>query len=487
MATSSPKRKKTLIYILAGLFVLLVIAAAIKARQKPKGESVTVEKVQPRTIRETVSASGKIFPETEVKISSDVSGEIVELYVKEGDSVTVGQVLAKIKPDEYQSAVEQGQASLSTARAQREISESSVKTSTAQLEQAKADVSRASAQLNAARNTHKRNEQLYKDGVISTAEFETSLSNLRAAESAMVAAESALKTADNNLASARENVRVSVYGISSASARLKELSTSLQKTVITAPVSGIVSALNVEKGERVVGTLQMAGTEMMRIANLSSMEVQVDVSENDILKVSVNDDADIEVDAYLGRKFKGKVTEIANSASNLSSASLNTDQVTNFVVKIRVDPVSYSDLVKKGMEYPFRPGMSAAVDIYTHTADSTLSVPIIAVTAKEEKETNKAAAKEVSNQEKKKDEDLIKEIVFVVVGDTVAVREVKTGIQDNDHIQILKGLEAGETVVTGPYSAIARKLKSGSRISVENKDDEKGGNAKKGGISVEVD
>ncbi|MCB0575142.1 MAG: biotin/lipoyl-binding protein, partial [Saprospiraceae bacterium] len=176
MATSSPKRKKTLIYILAGLFVLLVIAAAIKARQKPKGESVTVEKVQPRTIRETVSASGKIFPETEVKISSDVSGEIVELYVKEGDSVTVGQVLAKIKPDEYQSAVEQGQASLSTARAQREISESSVKTSTAQLEQAKADVSRASAQLNAARNTHKRNEQLYKDGVISTAEFETSLS-----------------------------------------------------------------------------------------------------------------------------------------------------------------------------------------------------------------------------------------------------------------------------------------------------------------------
>lgn len=495
MAASSPKRKKTLLYVLLGLLALLLVVAAIKARQKPKGEIVTAEKVQRRTIRETVSASGKIFPETEVKISSDVSGEIVELYVKEGDSVTVGQVLAKIKPDEYQSAVEQGEAALNTARAQRQISASSAQGSTAQIDQFKADVQRAKAQLEVARNTHKRNEQLYKDGVISTSEFETSQSNLRTAESAMIGAESALKSSESSLSGAKENIRVSEFGINSASARLKELRTSLQKTVITAPVSGIVSALNVEKGERVVGTLQMAGTEMMRIANLSSMEVQVDVSENDILKVSVNDDADIEVDAYLGRKFKGKVTEIANSASNLSGSavSLNTDQVTNFVVKIRVNPASYAELVKKGAEYPFRPGMSAAVDIYTHSADSTLSVPIIAVTAKEDKnkvkqdkekqkDTKTATAKEVS----KKDYDVIKEIVFVVTGDTVAIREVKTGIQDNDNIQILSGLEEGETVVTGPYSAIARKLKSGSRITIEEKKDGDS-KSKKSGVTIEVD
>ena len=489
MATTPPKRKRTLLYVLIGLFVLLIIAAAVKARSKPKGEEVTVEQVQRRTIRETVGASGKIFPETEVKISSDVSGEITELYVKEGDSVTIGQVLAKIRPDEYQSAVEQGQASLNTARSQREISSSNVKTSTAQIDQFKADVQRAKAQLDAARSAHQRNEKLYKDGVISTSELETSLSNLKASESAMTAAEASLKSAENNLANARENVRVSEFGITSADARLKELKTSLQKTIITAPVSGIVSKLNVEKGERVVGTLQMAGTEMMRIANLSSMEVQVDVSENDILKVSLNDDTDIEVDAYLDRKFKGKVTEIANSASNVSATgvvSLNTDQVTNFVVKIRVDPASYADLVKPGQRYPFRPGMSASVDIYTNTADSTFSIPLIAVTTREEADEvkdkdKKAEAKEVS----KKDDDKIKEIVFVVTGDTVGVREVKTGIQDNDYIEIISGLQEGETVVTGPYSAVARKLKAGSRIIISDK--KKDGEKDKKGVSVEVD
>jgi len=488
MATTPPKRKRTLLYVLIGLFVLLIIAAAIKARSKPKGDEVTVEKVQRRTIRETVSASGKIFPETEVKISSDVSGEITELYVLEGDSVTAGQILAKIRPDEYQSAVEQGQASLNTARSQREISSANVKTSTAQIDQYRAEVQRAKAQLDAARNTHQRNEKLYKDGVISTAEFETSLSNLKAAESGLAAADATLKSAENNLTNARENVRVSDFGINSASARLKELKTSLQKTIITAPVSGIVSKLNVEKGERVVGTLQMAGTEMMRIANLSSMEVQVDVSENDILKVSVNDEADIEVDAYLGRKFKGKVTEIANSASNVSAAavSLNTDQVTNFVVKIRVDPTTYADLMGKGKLHPFRPGMSASVDIYTNTADSTLSIPLIAVTTREDdKGKVKDEEKTDEKESAKKADDAIKEIVFVVSGDTVGIREVKTGIQDNDYIQILTGLQEGETVVTGPYSAVARKLKGGSKIIISDK--KKGEDKDKKGVSVEVD
>lgn len=493
MASQQPKRKKrTLFYVLIGVFALLLFAAVMKARQKPKGEEVTVEKAEKRTIRETVSASGKIFPETEVKISSDVSGEIIDLYVKEGDSVTAGQVLAKIKPDEYQSLVEQGEASVNTARSQRDISSSNVQSSSAQIEQLKADKQRLSAQLEVARNTHRRNEKLYKDGIISTAEFETSQSNLKSAESAVTAAEASLKAAESSLSSAKAGVKVSDYGINSASARLKELRTSLQKTIITAPVSGIISKLNVEKGERVVGTLQMAGTEMMRVANLRTMEVQVDVSENDILKVSLNDEADIEVDAYLGRKFKGKVTEIANSASNVGSiggVSLNTDQVTNFVVKIRIDAASYADLLKDGRRYPFRPGMSASVDVFTHTSEGTLSVPIIAVTARDEdkdKDTDEEEDGPANKEETKKDNDLIKEIVFVVSGDTVGVREVKTGIQDNDYIEIVSGLQEGETVVTGPYSAIARKLEGGSRITIADKKKD-GAKEKKSGIKVKVD
>lgn len=485
-ATPPPKRKKTLLYVLAGVLILLIAAAIIKARQKPKGEEVTVEKVQRRTIRETVSASGKIFPETEVKISSDVSGEVVDLYVREGDSVTAGQVLAKIRPDEYQSAVERGQAAVNSAQAQREISSANVKGSGAQIEQLKADKNRIAAQLEAARNTHRRNDQLFKEGVIAESDFETSLSNLRALESSYAAAEAALKAAENNLSGARENVRVAEFGITSAQATLKELRTSLQKTVITAPVSGIVSKLNIEKGERVVGTLQMAGTEMMRIANLQSMEVQVEVSETDILKVSVNDEADIEVDAYLGKKFKGKVTEIASSASNVSNVvtggALNTDQVTNFVVKIRVDPASYADMMGNGKQYPFRPGMSASVEIYTNDSENALSVPLIAVTAREDadEEENKKSKKDDEEEEKgpaakevSKKNEVIKEIVFVVSNDTVATREVKTGIQDNDYIEILSGLSEGETVVTGPFSAVARKLKGGSQIVIADPEKKK--------------
>lgn len=480
MATTSPKKNRKLLYILIGTVAVLVAAGIYKARQKPKGEEVTVEQVTRRSINETVSASGKIFPETEVKISSDVSGEIIDLYVKEGDSVVAGQILAKIKPDEYQSLVEQGEASLSTARSQRQITSSNVQGSSAQIEQLKADRRRLDSQLEVARNAHKRNETLYKDGIISTAEFETSKNTLAAAESALAAAEATLKSAESSLSSAKENVRVAEFGINSATARLKELKTSLQKTIITAPVSGIISKLSVEKGERVVGTLQMAGTEMMRIANLHSMEVQVEVSESDILKVSLNDRVDIEVDAYLGQKMLGKVTEIASSASNVGTVAglnLNSDQVTNFVVKIRIDPESYKDLVSDGRRYPFRPGMSASVDIYTHLAENALSVPIVSVTAQEDENQKKMKKQEEEEEGPQKEEkketvgaDAVKEIVFVVVGDTVAVREVKTGIQDNNHIEILSGLNEGETVVTGPYSAIARKLKGGTAIVVTDKE-----------------
>ncbi len=486
MINAAPKRRKTLLYVLIGVLGLLIVAAVWKARQKPKGEEVNVEKVQKRTIRETVSASGKVFPETEVKISSDVSGEIVELYVEEGDSVVAGQVMAKIRPDEYQSAVERGQAAVNSARSQRDISKSNVTVSQAQIEQLKADVARFNATLDQARKAHQRNDKLFKEGVISEAEFETSLSSLRSQESSLIAAQAALRSSESSLSNARENVNVSGYGITSAQASLNELRTSLQKTVVTAPVSGIISKLNIEKGERVVGTLQMTGTEMMRIANLQSMEVQVEVSENDILKVSLGDEADVEVDAYLGRKFKGKVSEIANSASNITTATgaLNTDQVTNFVVKIRIDPTSYADLVTKQRLYPFRPGMSAAVDIYTNSAEGTLSIPLIAVTVREEEE--KTVAKDdkqapQAQEASQKTTDEIKEIVFVFSADTVGIREVKTGIQDNDYIQILSGLEEGETVVSGPYSAISRKLKAGSQVTIadENAKNEKKGFGKK--------
>lgn len=471
---TTKKKRNWLPIALVGGIIALVGIAVYRAQSKPKGIEVYVENVQKRTISETVSASGKIFPETEVKISSDVSGEVIDLYVKEGDSVTIGQVLAKIRPDEYQSAMEQGQASVGTARAQRDISSSNINSAAAQIEQLKADRNRALSQLEVAKKAFQRSEKLYKEGVISASEFESIENNIKAAEAGVAVADAALKTGETGLVNAKENVRVADFGINSANARMKELKTSLQKTIITAPVSGIISKLNIEKGERVVGTLQMTGTEMMRIANFESMEVQVDVSENDINKVAVGNLTDIEVDAYLGRKFKGKVTEIANSASNVSSGgmSLNTDQVTNFVVKIRVNPDSYSDLIKPNKAYPFRPGMSASVDIYTNTVTDVLSVPLIAVTTREKKEVADKDEKDAAPEAKKvalTNMD-IKEIVFVLSGDTVGIKEVKTGIQDNDYIQV-SGLNEGDKVVTGPYSAVSRKLEGGKKVNIVDKDD----------------
>ena len=247
------------------------------------------------------------------------------------------------------------------------------------------------------------------------------------------------------------------------------MKTNLRRTSIFAPMGGIVSKLNVELGEQVVGSVQMTGTEIMRIANLNSMEVQVDVSENDVLRVNLGDDVEIEVDAYLDRKFKGKVTEIANSASNTgTSISLNTDQVTNFIVKIRIDPDSYKDLIMKGKKFPFRPGMSASVDINTDTQVDVLSVPIQSVTTREDEEKD-----DDEEEKKKKDEEEIREVVFVMQADTVLMLDVKTGIQDDEYIQIISGLEEGAEVVEGPYSAISRKLKSGMEVVKEDKEKKK--------------
>lgn len=450
------KRTNTFIYVLVVVILALVAVVVIKNRQKPKGEAVTAEKVERRQIRETVAASGKVFPETEVKISSDVSGEVVELFVHEGDSVKVGQILAKIDPDAYQSQVERGVASVNSSKAQ-------LANSRAQIENLRAQREQITAQLENTREIHKRNEKLYKDGVISIADYQASLSSLKALEAN-------LRSSDASIKSAQESARGAQFSVQSTEAALKELRTSLRRTTIYAPTSGIISKLNIEQGERVVGTIQMTGTEMMRLANLNNMEVRVDVSENDIPRVSLGDEVDVEVDAYIGRKFKGHVTQIANSSSNSAAATLTSDQITNFEVRVSIDPESYQDLIQNGKRYPFRPGMSASVEIYTESKDNILSVPIQAVTTREKEGKQASKMIEGKNGEEATEEKIVenlREVVFVVMkGDTVRMAEVKTGIQDNNYIEILSGLKEGEQVISGPYTAVSRKLKSGEKIRV---------------------
>lgn len=450
------KNKNTLIYILVTVIVGLVVVAVIKNKNKPKGEAVTAEKIAKRDIRETVSASGKVFPETEVKISSDVSGEVVELFVQEGDSVKAGQILAKIDPDAYQSQVERGVASVNSSKAQ-------VANSRAQIENLRAQREQIVAQLENTRETHKRNEKLYKDGVISVADFQSSQASLKALEAN-------LRSSDASIKSAQESARAAQFSVQSTEAALKELRTSLKRTTIYAPTNGIISKLNIEQGERVVGTIQMAGTEMMRLANLNNMEVRVDVSENDIPRVSLGDEVDVEVDAYIGRKFKGRVTQIANSSSNSAVAALTSDQITNFEVRVSIDPSSYTDLVNTGKRYPFRPGMSASVEIYTENKENVLAVPIQAVTTREKegmKGTKMVESKDGEEAQEEKILDNLREVVFVVMkGDTVRMADVKTGIQDNNYIEIVSGLKEGEQIVSGPYTAVSRKLKSGEKIRV---------------------
>lgn len=454
MAKSS--KRKWWIIGLSILVVIMIIGAAINGKNKPKGQAVTIEKVAKRTIKEIVSASGKIFPENEVKISSDVSGEIIALYVREGDTVKAGQLLAKINPDSYLPSVQRGQASVKSSSTQESVSQSQINSARAQIEE-------VNARLVNARQTHERNKQLFNEGVISKADLETS-------QSALDGLLATAKSADAGLKQAQENAVVSKYGTQSAKASLDELKTSLNKTFIYAPVDGVISSLNVEKGERVVGTIQMSGTEMMTIANLNIIEVQVEVSENDIVRVTKGDLAEIDVDAYYGKKFTGVVTEIANSSSAANSAaaaSLNSDQVTNFIVKIRMDTDSYKDMIKKGEPFPFRPGMSASVEINTNTESDIIAVPIQSVTTREDPKIKKSV-----NSEKKA--DLI-EVVFIQQGDSTVMIPVKTGIQDDEYIQILEGLKGSESIVTGPYSTVSRTLKQGEKIheEKEKKQDDK--------------
>jgi len=450
-------KKNRWILAAVGVALVLLIAVIIKNKKRPQGEKVAVEEVMLRTIEERVSASGRVFPIVEVKISSDVSGEVVELYVQEGDSVVRGQVLARINPDAYISQVERGVALVNNAKAQASNSRSQVENIRAQREQ-------VLAQLENAREVHSRNEKLFKDGVISNADFQASLSNQKALEAN-------LRSSDAGIRAAQEAARGAEYSVASSQASLKELRTSLSRTTLFAPESGVISLLNIEKGERVVGTIQMTGTEMMRIANLNAMEVRVDVSENDIPRVKMHDEVAIEVHAYLGRTLRGRVSQIANSSKNSAAqgaAALATDQVTNFEVRIAIDAQSYADLITPQRKYPFRPGMSAAVEIKTIVKNNVLAVPIQSVTTREKEGLVRNRSKEGGEDPSaSKNIDDFREVVFVVgKGDSLQMTEVKSGVQDDSFIEIVSGLKKGTRIVSAPYSLIFRKLKQGDKVIV---------------------
>jgi len=456
------KRKSNRIWWVLGGVVVVLIVGLVAAKQagiigKPKSTEVDFAVAKLTNITERVSASGRVQPEVEVKISPDVSGEIIGLYVNEGDPVKAGQLLCRIRPDNYESLMSRARATVNQSRAQFEQSKASVAQSEARLIRAKAD--------------YERNRKLFADKVISSADFETAEANYNVAKQEVEAA--------------RANVRAAQFNIQSAEAGLRDASENLRKTTIYAPVGGTISKLNIELGERVVGTSQMAGTELMRIANLQNMEVRVNVNENDIVRVNLGDTADIEVDSYTtaGRKFKGVVTEIANTANGLASssgtaaASLSTDAVTEFEVKVKILNNSYSDLLaekdKKG--YPFKPGMTASVEIITDRKNGVLAVPIAAVTTRgasgadaatqagsdEDDEEVKPANQTPASAEKKQQ---ITEIVFVNQGGKAVQRVVKTGISDFDNIEIKSGLKAGEQVIAGPFLVVSKRLKDGDLV-----------------------
>jgi len=428
------KQKKILPYAI-GLLVVAIIVLVVGKKAGWFGQefsiSVATQKVESKTITELITANGKIQPETEVKISPDVAGEIVELYVEEGDEVKAGDPLCVIKPDMYISALNRAEATLNSSKAR---------------------LAQAEAQQIERELAYKRSKQLYNGGAIPVSEFET--------------ADAAYKVAQSE-------VRAAQFSVKSAEASVSEAKEQLTKTRIYAPISGTISALNVEKGERVVGTNMYAGTEMMVVADLDRMEVEVEVNENDIVKVSKYDTALVEVDAYLQRKFKGIVTEIANSASTTGAA---TDQVTNFDVKVFLLSNSYADLIDSasGNIYPFRPGMSATVDIQTETRNNVISVPISAVTTRVKKEGGgteevKAETEENTNSEEGTEENTVQreekqEVVFVYKDGLVRKVEVKTGIQDNNSIEILEGISVGDEVVTAPYNAINKTLKDSMQV-----------------------
>ena len=452
---------KKLYWIIGILLLLIVIMVVLKKKGvigKEEGLKVTAEKVVKRTIIETVNASGKIYPEIEVKVSPDISGEIMELNVAEGDSVHRGQILARIYADIYAS--QRDQAAAGVAQSQAQVSNS------------KAQLAALKATMDQAEVNYKRQKQLLEESVISKAEFEQ--------------ADQAIKSARAQYDAAIEGIKGSQAFVQSAQAQLTRANKDVNRATLVAPMDGVVTLLAVKKGERVVGTAQMAGTEMMRVADLSVMEVRVSVGENDIPKVHLNDSALVEVDAYSNRKFKGIVTKIGSSnttAAQSSQISSSTD-VANYQVHIRLLPDSYKDLMGDGSSrnFPFRPGMNASADIQTKTHAGSLSLPINAVTTRNKKgESKPDKKKDEDNSDEQKEEEVttetstdndIEEVVFVLQKDKINVKKikVKTGIQDINYIEIVEGLKEGDEVITGPYNMVSKTLKEGTKVKVVKKE-----------------
>jgi len=425
-------KKKTVYYILGGV-ILLIIALLVLSKagvlgNKEKGKEIEVAQVESMTVVETVSATGKIQPEIEVKISSEVSGEIIELPVKEGQVVKKGDLLVRINPDLYTSGLNRSVASLSGT---------------------KAGLSQADAQFKEAKANYDRNKTLFEKGIISKSDWDKAVSSFEVAQATKQSA---------------------YYNVQSASATVNEARDNLGRTTIYAPADGTISSLGVELGERVLGTQQMTGTELLRVANLNNMEVEVDVNENDIVKINVGDSAKVEVDAYLKKEFKGIVTSISNSAST----ALTADQVTNFKVKVRILKESYADLLEGKPENfsPFRPGMTATVDIITKRKENVLAVPISSVVVKTD---TSATAKPVvvnskdnqNNNQKAPKSDKKFECVFVKEGDKAKLRVIKTGIQDDTNIEVSSGLKKGDVVITGPYTTVTKDLNTGDLVHIK--------------------
>ncbi len=450
--------KKLLIYI-ACLAVVMTVLLIIFKSGSGNAIEISVEKAKKKDITETVSANGKVQPEVGVKISSDVSGEIMELVVKEGGKVEKGDLLVRINPVIYQSMVDRMVASLNMSRAN--------------LENAKAHLAQSKANEINMESVFNRNKKIFEQGAISQADMDASRASFDGAKADVEASE--------------ENVHAAEYTIQSSEASLKEATDNLAKTNIYSPVSGTITKLNVEKGERVVGTAQFAGTEMMTIADLNAMEVNVDVNENDIVRIHNADTADIQVDAYSNRKFKGIVTEVSNSAN---TTGVSTDQVTNFTVKVRILATSYQDLMDQKNSHlsPFRTGMSATVDIATKSVKNAIAVPIQSVTTRSDStESDKKNAALAKQQNKNEDEMVVKnandkegknnskevkpeECIFVFVKGKAVLVKVKTGIQDNNYIEVLSGLKEGDEVISAPYTAVSKLLKDGAKVEKVDKD-----------------
>lgn len=440
---------KTVKWILIGLVALVVILVGLKAAGafgKDEGTKVTTEKAQKRTIIEIVNASGKVYPEVEVKVSPDVSGEITELTVQEGDSVKKGQILARIYADIY--SIQANQAA------------SGVVQSRAQVANALAGLNALKAQMEQAQKTFTMQKQLFGDKVISANEFNVAEANYKAAMA--------------NYNAAKEGIVGGQAAVQSAQSNLAKANKDLSRTAIVAPMDGVVSLLNVKKGERVVGSNLMAGTEILRIADMNKIEIRVDVGESDIPKVHLGDSAIVTVDAYTDRKFKGIVTQIAssNNGANAQNALANTStDVTNYKVYVRLLPESYADLLGRS-SYPFRPGMSASADIQTRTDKNVLSVPINAVTTREKSDSvqQKKDPAATDTEAKNISADDLEVVVFVLGKDgKVKKLKVKTAIQDINYIEIIEGLQPNDEVITGPYEVVSKTLKEKDKVKVVDK------------------